>query len=201
MSPDDYNELVRQSTRGDDDATKKLFSLGEERASAGDFLGASEAFKDAAIAYRIARSREKGSRESSQNASRYDEAIRDMYRDWIVANPHGAKPLPIDQQEAGWLDRFPTTEFIDLAKESPFDIIYYHLENELSRRGVEFFSPGGSIQRRVSQIAKVMIGMNVNAEYSQLLGDIEIRVPMDLIVDEVTRRAESSDSGVGRYWV
>lgn len=201
MSPDDYDELVRQSTKGADDATKKLFSLGEERASAGDFQGASEAFKDAAIGYRIARSRERGSRESSQNASRYDEAIRDMYRDWIIANPHGAEPLPIDRLEAGWLDRFPAAEFIDLAKDPPFDIIYYHLENELSRRGVEFFSPGGSIQRRVAQIAKVMIGMNVNAEYNQLLGEIEIRVPMDLIMDEVTRRVESAESGGGRYWV
>ena len=67
LESNEYYELVRASTKGSKKATEDLFALGESLLVKSSPVGAAEAFKDAAISYRIAAFLKEAQLEASQN--------------------------------------------------------------------------------------------------------------------------------------
>jgi len=52
---------------------------------------------------------------------------------------------------------------------------------------MQFFSPGGSIQRRVVCLLSEAFGVE-DFDYAEYLSNLEVRVGLDLLADEVAKR-------------
>jgi hypothetical protein len=181
-----YKELSRRAIKGDANALRELFTLAEQREGEKNFHEAAVAFREAAIAYRISTSRNLGRAEHAESRAAWLSAVRDIYKRWIEANPSGLRELPY---------RAPgvTHECIrhvvvgQLLHEESFAPVFLFLEESLSAIGMEFSSPGGSIQRRVCWLLGEVFGLE-GSGCSEYLRNSAVRVGLDLLADEVEER-------------
>lgn len=89
----EYDELVRQSTKGSKDALDKLFAIGVGHL-VNNPVKAAKTFKDSAISYRIAAFRNAAQLETAQNEiGKLVEDI-DIFKEWISIFPNGYVALP-----------------------------------------------------------------------------------------------------------
>ena len=184
---ENYEEISRLATKGDNDAIRELFKLAELRESEGNFKDASILFRESAIAYRIS---------ASRNLARIDdvhqEIIRlmvasDIYKKWIESNPNGMRKLPY--QIPGITTQHIKKVVVDqLVKDESFAPIFKFLYYSLSALEMEFFSPGGTLQRRAYWLVGEVFGFEGREDASKFLNDISVRVCLDLLADEVVRR-------------
>ena len=66
---------------------------------------------------------------------------------------------------------------------------FRYLKEELTARGYEFYSPGGTIQRRVMGLLDFLLNKKTeNDRYTDLVKDVEIRVALDPLAEEVIKR-------------
>lgn len=91
---DNYQELSLRASKGDEEALAELFSAGEKFEFNGQFKEASTAFKDSAVAYRIAAFRSKAQAEDAIAGKRYQIQLSQVLTDWIKNNPEGMRNLP-----------------------------------------------------------------------------------------------------------
>lgn len=184
-----YQELSRRARKRDDNALRKLFTHAERCEDEKDFREAALAFREAASAYRISASRNLARAEDAESRAAWLSVVCDLYQRWIEANPSGLRDLPYDAPSV-------TRECIghvvvfELLHEESFAPIFLFLEESLSAAGMEFFSPGGSIQRRVCWLLGEVFGLEGN-RCSEYLRNSAVRVGLDLLADEVTKRCRA----------
>ena len=88
-----------------------------------------------------------------------------------------------------------TREFIlkvvveELLKDEAFIRYFYYLQDVLSGMGENFFSPGGSIQRRVITLLSEVFGLSRWRSYSH---SFDVRVGLDPLADEVAKRWQNA---------
>jgi hypothetical protein len=82
---------------------------------------------------------------------------------------------------------------MQLLKEDRFIPIFVYLERVLAGLGMSFYSPGGSIQRRVCVLLSELFGVSEPDEYSsKYLNSVAVRVGLDLLATEVIQRNRPS---------
>lgn len=185
-----YEEISRLASKGDNNAIRELFKLAELHESEGNFKDSSILFRESAIAYRIS---------ASRNLARIDdvhqEIIRlmvasDIYKKWIESNPNGLRELPYSIPS---ISRQCISDIVvgQLLDNESFIPVFYFLEDKLSEMGMKFFSPGGSIQRRVCGLLAEMFGLD-GIDTSEFIRNTAVRVGLDLLADEVAKRCLST---------
>lgn len=79
--------------------------------------------------------------------------------------------------------------------------LFRYLEIQLSRRGVHFFAPGGTLQRHVAcLLALLMKATDSHAwagDYEKFLDELELRVAVDLLADSLVSRLNNALQSAG----
>jgi len=185
---DSYKELSRRATKGDKEALRELFALGQKHEVEHRFEDATAVFRDAAISYRISAFRNLARAEDAESRAAELATVGDIYRRWIEENPKGMRELP---RPASIID----SEYIlrvlkdDLSRERFFVEVLYFLEDTLAKLGMEFYSPGGSVLRRVWQLLGEVFGLS-SSGHSEYLQHMPVRVGLDLLADEIAKRCQ-----------
>jgi len=185
-----YEELSRRATKGDEIALRELFALPEQYNGEKNFQDAAVAFRDAAIAYRISAFRNLARAEDAENRAAWSSVVRNIFKRWIDDNPSGLRELPYCAQGVT-RDCIRDVVVIQLLHEESFALVFLFLEESVSSMGMQFFSPGGRIQRRVWWLLGEVFGLE-GGEGAKYLRDISVRVGLDLIADEVAKRCRTA---------
>lgn len=194
---DQIRELSRRAVTGDVGALRELFALAEHFEAERQFSESTVAFHEVAIAYRIAASRNLARAEDAERQAAYATRVLDIYRQWIENNPTGPRKLPYDVPEAtkGYSGAINT-----LLSDSSLGAVFVFLERSLSAVGMEFFSPGGSFERRLYVLLGAMFGADsdVPSYFSNYIRDTAVRVALDTLADEVVRLCRGGHVGPPR---
>lgn len=187
----EYQNLSSRAARGEKDALRELFALADEFKNQGKLQDAVEAFRDSAIAYRISAFGNLNRAEAAESQSEWRAKVCEIYRRWIENNPSGLRKLPFPARGIGTEDiRHIVVE--ELFRDGSFDDIFWFLQSKLGSLGMQFFSPGGSIQRQVCILLKEVFGLG-DGRGSDYLKNIEVRIGLELLADEITKRRKTPD--------
>jgi hypothetical protein len=182
-----YEEISRLATKGDANALRDLFKIAEGHESEECFQKATISFRDAAIAYRISAFRNLARAEEAEQQVAQLSVNCDVYKKWIESNPNGMRKLPY--QIPGITTQHIKKVVVDqLVKDESFAPIFKFLYYSLSALEMEFFSPGGTLQRRAYWLVGEVFGFEGREDAAKFLNDISVRVCLDLLADEVVRR-------------
>jgi len=180
--------IVSKADRGDSEAQKELMAMAQEKQNARDYKEAAELFRLAAMAYRITASREGSLAGEAGSHGRWLERVLDMYRDWIARY---TTPLSPRMQELADKDLNAVEHaFFQVyrLKDDVYRPLMRHLQDELIKRDVEMCAPGGTMNRHFIYMLK---GRNYGNEfYEAFPNEVDIRVALDPIADEVLNRLE-----------
>ena len=186
----DYEELVRQTTKGNEDALTALFALGERYSKEGRLEEAVQVFKDSAISYRIAASRNRSKALEEKSFAERQSRLLEKYLQWIADNPAGLRPWPLDPigVDPGYIHGLVNGEL--QGDERCMDL-FYCLESELHRAGFEFSSPGLSPMRCIWLLLERLFGFGDGFPgLDPYLNKVQLRVLLDPIADEIVRRRQ-----------
>jgi hypothetical protein len=185
-----YEDLSRRATKGDVNALGELFKLAERRESEENYQEATISFRDSAIAYRISASRNLARAEDAEYRAAWSSTVCDIYKRWIEGNPCGLRELPY--VAPGITGECIRNVVVDqLLREESFIPVFHFLQQSLSAMGMEFFSPGGSIQRVVCWLLGDAFGL-YGSNRSEFLSNSAVRVGLDLLADEVAKRCRTA---------
>ncbi len=181
MATDHMEELIQRTGKGDHEAIASLMKLGESYLERSETEKAAQAFKGAAMAYRI---------EAYRNMTHYAaecatsqwlrEILEQVYVRWFRVN--GA-PARKQWPEIGGMSDKRLSRILNSPELS--QAVATHLQflpQTLKGMGVEFFSPGGSEIRRVFQLLRV-VGGGKDAWAERLMDDPRVRVALEAIAD------------------
>lgn len=183
-----YEALSRRATKGEQDALRDLFSLAETLGEKGQIAEAMQAFKDAAIAFRIAAFRNLARAEEAEKSAHEWAQVVDQYLAWIDENPSGLRRMPRSEPsvDSQFIRRLVMGE---LQADDRCMKLFIALERELKRAGMEFYSPGGSPLRRICILLDRAFGLEPQEpELDLFLSKVGVRVFLDQIADEIARR-------------
>ncbi len=76
-----------------------------------------------------------------------------------------------------------------LWNDDSFTSHFTFLHETLSEMGMEFFYPGGSIQRRICVLLRELFGLE-DSEESRYLKNTNVRIGLDAFADEVIKRCQ-----------
>jgi hypothetical protein len=188
--PDEFAEIAKNAFRGETQSLKALFSAGD-RALAQDQDNDNEAaviFGESAICYRIAALNERAKKEEQQNRS--DFLVRELEA--------VSKSLEKHRQGLSYTDiqgkRFPGENIRDIFlrdiwEDSSWITYFQILESRWVSRGVQFFSPGGSLQRQIiSTLLRISREAENCSKQSKSVSPLDILIPIEPIFEEVKRR-------------
>jgi hypothetical protein len=195
-----YEDLINLSTKGNKQALRGLFKLGEALIDKKDFDEASNVFKESAISYRIAAARNIGIANSLlSEVEALKQEVKFTYR-WLDSNPNGFKDLPIFL--TGINKEFVLQELRDkIWHDKEFENLISYLESSLIKHGMSFYSPGGSSLRRIVGLLNDYFGLTndiykkatnssvkISNVKSQFIQHIDVRIGLDLLADEIEKR-------------
>lgn len=183
--------LKQEASKGDRETQAELFELAEGLVQEEKFEEAARTFRDVAIEYRGEASRERTRAEEAEAHAEWKSRVEEIYRRWLESNPNGACKLPRRESSVDE-DGIRKVVVDQLLNEGEFQILFTYLETTLSDLGMEFHSPGGSIQRRVNQLLYKVFGFEEDAELSDYLEHVSVRVALDPIADEVLKRCSET---------
>jgi hypothetical protein len=177
-----YSDLVKRATKGERSAIDELFSIGETNLEGGDLRLAATAFKDAAISFRIQSFRNSALAEKNlANAHSLSRDKRVIVR-WIKNH---SKDYPKAYPANVKIDEKLLFDIVQqLLNEYDYAKIHDYLYDVLTELGVEFFSPGGSPQRRIAMLTFELL----SGCQDDLLGNLRVRIGIDQIAAEVENR-------------
>ena len=182
----EYKALERRALEGDSAAIRELFRYGEKQNKEKNYSEAATAYRDAAIAYRISASRNLERAEDAERRVRWSTFKEEIYQNWIKDNPNGLRDLPFPES---WISKECIRNIVveELLDDDLFSQYFYYLQVVLSEMGVRFYSPGGSIQRRVIGLLAEYFDPDRRYSYAKT---IEVRVGLDPLADEVVKRCK-----------
>ena len=191
-----YEDTSNLACKGDKNALKKLFNIAKGYQEKKNYVESTNAFKDSAIAYRISALRNLARAEDAERSNMLLQNKQNLYKTWIENNLNGLRKLPLTNLSIS--DEFVREIILKkLINEQAFVLYMSFLESALSDLGYQFFSPGGSVERRTIQLVSQALN-NQRIHEESYFDEISVRVPLDLIIDEVIRsytNAEGYHSG------
>jgi hypothetical protein len=195
-----YDELVRLSTKGDKKASDELFAYGGESLIENNPVTAAEAFKDAAISYRISVFRTGAEFETSQKKAHQLMEDVDIFREWILAFPNGRIAIPkviagLDQKAietaiygAVVEDRWKTSCRGQLPVDLVFSPIYCFLDSALEKSNEDFARLNGNRPLYVTEMLFSYFGVPSRRDLNLINATIDVRVGIDLLARKIEER-------------
>lgn len=175
-------DLMHAATKGDRQAIEGLMDLGESYLKEGDPTNAAQAFKEAAISYRIDAFRRNTNYETEREQNRWAlEVIERIFISWFKANSHSIpskRPEILDIPDARLIEMLRSSEHQEIS------VVLVFLEQTLQSMGVHFYSPGGSSVRRIHQLLRAF-GGNEDDWAKQFLSDVRVRLAIDQLTDRL----------------
>lgn len=129
------------------------------------------------------------SSEDTERDSEWIGKLCNIYRSWLRENPDGLKPPPYFEPEVS-VERIRQIIVGQLLYEPPYPDYFRFVSESLSSLGVEFYAPGGSVQRRVWQLLIELFGIE-DGEWSEFLYSVRVRAGLDELADEVAARCRN----------
>ena len=176
-----YEELVRRAViNGDASAADQLIKIGERHQGEGRFEDAAKMYKAVAGANLM---RGKDVEHSAAAAldiyrRRFDAHLCEL-RDW------SGQAHKVDRE---YIRRVVVEQ---LWSDQQFAPIFAYLEDVLTELGMQFYSPGGSVPRRVWLLLTELLGVEKRSkELSKYLDSVPVRVGLDLLASEVVKRCD-----------
>jgi hypothetical protein len=188
----DLEELIKEAKRGHREAQKALFELAEEHFTENEFEKAANLFKEVARSYRIAAFSNRTIAEENQAKSeRAVSALglyKQLYKQWFER--YQDKFAPTFEVTGEIPSEYILKVVVEeLLPDEAFAPYFRYIAEELTDRGYEFYSPGGTIQRRVMGLLDFLLNKKTeNTPYRDLVKDIEIRVALEPLAEEVIKR-------------
>ena len=194
-----YDELVRLSTKADKKASDELFAYGGESLIANNPVTAAEAFKDAAISYRISVFRTGAEFETSQKKAHQLMEDVDIFREWILAFPNGRIAIPkviagLDQKaietaiygavEDHWKTSCQGKFPLDLI----YSPIYCFLASALAKSNEDFARLNGNRPLYVTEMLFSYFGVPSRRDLNLINATIDVRVGIDLLARKIEER-------------
>ena len=194
-----YDELVRLSTKADKKASDELFAYGGESLIANNPVTAAEAFKDAAISYRISVFRTGAEFETSQKKAHQLMEDVDIFREWILAFPNGRIAIPkviagLDQKAIETViygaveDHWKTTYRGKLPLDLAFSPIYCFLDSALEKSNEDFARLNGNRPLYVIEMLFSYFGVPSRRDLNLINATIDVRVGIDLLARKIEER-------------
>ncbi|MGH6673881.1 MAG: hypothetical protein ACRECV_18180 [Xanthobacteraceae bacterium] len=181
-----YEELVRRAViSGDAAALDQLMALGQQHEADGRFQDASKVFRAAAGAYRT----------RADEGERHAMLVHSIYQKWFDA------PLC---ELRDWSSRMHKIDGECIRKvivdqlwgNEQYNPIFTYLEEVLTALGMQFYSPGGSVPRRVWVLLAELFGLEKRSnELSKYLDNKAVRLGLDLLASEVVNRCGAGAAG------
>ncbi len=174
-------ELVRCAIfEGDGAALNRLMLIGQQHAAAYRFEDASRVFRAAANAYRL----------RAEDTERRSALEREVYQKWFEMRlcelcDWSSQAHKIDDE---CIRRVVVEELCA----DEFGPIFAYLEKVLTGLGMEFYSPGGSVTRRVWILLAELFGVR---EPSKYLDQMAVRVGLEQLASEVVKRSGGLKGG------
>lgn len=181
-----YEELVRRAVMdGDAAALDQLMALGQQHEAARRFEDASKVFKAAAGAYRL----------RAEESERRSALARSVYQKWFDANLCELRDWSSQAQNVdGECIRSVIVD--QLWGNEQFNPVFIYLEEVLAVLGMQFYSPGGSVPRRIWVLLTELFGLEKRSkELSKYLDSEAVRVGLDLLASEVVDRCGEGQAG------
>jgi hypothetical protein len=189
---DEFLDLTSRAVRGEKDALRDLFALADGYKDQGKLKEAAEAFRESAIAFRITAFHNLNRAETAESLAKWHATVCEIYKLWIKENPDGFRALPLPAVELSKEDiRRIVTE--ELLHESTFGGVFDHLQVMLTSLGMQFYSPGGSIQRRVCILLEEIFGLGTGYG-PEFISNHDVRICLDLLAAEIIKRRETISS-------
>ena len=177
---DEFLDLTSRAVRGEKDALRDLFALADGYKDQGKLKEAAEAFHNLNRA------------ETAESLAKWHATVCEIYKLWIKENPDGFRALPLPAVELSKEDiRRIVTE--ELLHESTFGGVFDHLQVMLTSLGMQFYSPGGSIQRRVCILLEEIFGLGTGYG-PEFISNHDVRICLDLLAAEIIKRRETISS-------
>ncbi|MGD9686431.1 MAG: hypothetical protein AB7U43_05595 [Desulfobacter sp.] len=179
---EDLKELISSADKGNTEAQRELMQRGDAASEAGDHHQAAYLYKMAAMAYRIDASRIGGiladmARQGallSQTVSYYDQ--------W--AKKYTKPVAPRINRLKRHKGNFDVPILTMWREKNEYGRMLRYLENKLMRHGIEICAPGGTINRHFYYM------VHQRERYREFMNDVEFRVVLDPICDEVLNMCE-----------
>lgn len=188
-----YQELIRLSTKGDQQALEDLFVLAEKHSAEKNYEEASKVFRESAISYRISAFRNSGhAGEANGKAYWLNEEIK-LIKHWIEVNLTGLRPVP---RIVEGLNKESIFEIVgdEIWPNCNYDGEYYVLMSLLETSLDKIDSgdmPANSPLRRILYLMNTYFGL-ADITWPNYLDSFDVRIWTDLLADEVGRRFYAS---------
>jgi len=189
---DELKALIGKADCGDSEAQKELMERGDAAGSAGDHEQAAYLYKMAAMAYRISAGRQGTLSAEADGRCTWMEVVLQLYREWIATYTKPVAPrINRLKRIRGNFDRPILTLRRDGGK---FSFMLRYLEKQLMEHDIEICAPGGTINRHFYYM------VNQHEAFTGFMNDIDVRVVLDPIADEVLRQItlEGSSSVISK---
>ena len=188
--------LSIRAIKGEPDAVNTLFDIAKDCEKNEQYENAAMAYREMAFACRILASRSREEKAEVEDKLARREVSLAIAAWWIGEHPDGMKELP--RLPSGIDNEFIRRTTIDeLLPDEKFNLVFRYFEDVLTRMGMEFYSPGGSLQRRVWGMLNIMFGLDKNSPpYTKFHQANAVRVGMDLLADEIERRYATKEQSV-----
>ena len=178
---DELKELVSKADRGDSAAQKQLMDMAQAKQAAGAFQEAAELFKLAAMAYRIGASRQSSQAAEAAGRCSWMEGVLELYREWIAAY---TKPVaPRINRLKRHKENFDRPILSMRREGGKYGFMLSYLERQLMEHDIEICT-GGTINRHFYYMVQR------REHFTDFMDDIDIRVVLDPLADEVMRRKQ-----------
>lgn len=181
MASNEMEQLIQRAGKGDHEAIASLMSLGEQCLKMNETAKAAQAFKEAAMAYRIEAYRNMTHYAAECSTSQWlREILGQIYFRWFAVN---RAPAPKQWPEIGEMSDKRLSSILNSPELS--HTVATHLQflvQTIKGMGVEFVSPGGSEIRRIFQLLRA-VGGGEDAWAEEILKDPRIRVALETIAD------------------
>ena len=184
----EYDDLVKASTKGDKKAIEDIFTLGESLLVKNS-TDAAEAFKDAAISYRIAAFRNAAHLESSQN--RVSQLVNnlDIFREWIATFPDGQVTLPKVVEGLNRKD-IEAVMYGECKYPSDPEVIRYYrfLNQALELNNQDYAKLNGNRPVFICDILLAYFGLSNRGSFDFNQVSIDVRIGIDLIAHRIEEK-------------
>ena len=177
---EELKELISSADKGNTDAQRELMQRGDAASEAGDHQQAAFFYKMAAMAYRMDAGRIGGLLADAASAAGNFARTISFYEEWVAkyANP---VPPRINELSEMKIAREASSCILSLRRDKSFFRKVQYLESKLAEHGKHFCAPGGTINRHFYYM------INQREDFIEFMHDIDIRIVLDPICDEVLR--------------
>lgn len=184
----EYDALVRTSTKGNKKAIEDIFTLGESLLVKNS-ADAAEAFKDAAISYRIASFRNGALLEDSQNEVSQLVNNMNIFREWITTFSNGHVALPKAVEGLNKKDIEDVIYGECKYPSAPEVIRYYQFVNQaLELTNEDYAKLNGNRPLFICDILLCYFGLAKGRNFDFPNASIDVRIGVDLLAHRIQEK-------------